>query len=127
MMKRKKVIELGGLRVIGSERHDSRRIDNQLRGRSGRQGDPGSSKFFISFDDKVTRLYTRDNNTILNFVKSIEMEDGFLGQHKMITNTIQRAQKAAESQSFNMRKNILQYDNIINDHRKIIYHSAVKY
>jgi len=116
-----KVVELGGLRVIGSERHESRRIDNQLRGRSGRQGDPGSSKFYIALEDPLIRLYTKGREGFVNMLQSIEQEDGYLGEHKFITKTIERAQKAAESNSFAARKNVLQYDDIINEQRKLIY------
>ncbi|MEX1377937.1 MAG: preprotein translocase subunit SecA [Eubacteriales bacterium] len=116
-----KVVEAGGLRVIGSERHESRRIDNQLRGRSGRQGDPGSSKFYIALEDPLIRLYTKGREGFVNMLQSIEMDDGYLGEHKFITKTIERAQKAAESNSFAARKNVLQYDDVINEQRKIIY------
>ena len=116
-----KVVELGGLRVIGSERHESRRIDNQLRGRSGRQGDPGSSKFYIALEDPLIRLYTKGREGFVNMLQSIEQQDGYLGEHKFITKTIERAQKAAENNSFAARKNVLQYDDIINEQRKLIY------
>lgn len=117
----KKVVETGGLRVIGSERHESRRIDNQLRGRSGRQGDPGSSKFYIALDDQLIRLYTKGREGFITMLQSIEQQDGYLGEHKFITKTIERAQKAAENNSFTARKNVLQYDNVINEQRKLIY------
>jgi len=115
------VVELGGLRVIGSERHESRRIDNQLRGRSGRQGDPGSSKFYIALEDPLIRLYTKGREGFLSMLQSIDQQDGYLGEHKFITKTIERAQKAAESNSFAARKNVLQYDDVINEQRKLIY------
>jgi len=115
------VVELGGLRVVGSERHESRRIDNQLRGRSGRQGDPGSSKFYIALEDPLIRLYTKGRENFVAMLQSIEQNDGYLGEHKFITKTIERAQKAAESNSFAARKNVLQYDDIINEQRKLIY------
>lgn len=116
-----KVVQSGGLRVIGSERHESRRIDNQLRGRSGRQGDPGSSKFYIALEDSLIRLYTKGREGFITMLQSIEQQDGYLGEHKFITKTIERAQKAAESNSFAARKNVLQYDDIINEQRKLIY------
>ena len=117
----KKVVSFGGLRVIGSERHESRRIDNQLRGRSGRQGDPGSSKFYIALEDPLIRLYTKGREGFVSMLQSIEQDNGYLGEHKFITKTIERAQKAAESNSFAARKNVLQYDDIINEQRKLIY------
>lgn len=117
----KQVVEIGGLRVIGSERHESRRIDNQLRGRSGRQGDPGSSKFYIALEDPLIRLYTKGREGFVTMLQSIEQTDGYLGEHKFITKTIERAQKAAENNSFAARKNVLQYDDIINEQRKLIY------
>jgi len=115
------VVQSGGLRVIGSERHESRRIDNQLRGRSGRQGDPGSSKFYIALEDPLIRLYTKGRDGFVTMLQSIEQTDGYLGEHKFITRTIERAQKAAENNSFAARKNVLQYDDIINEQRKLIY------
>jgi len=113
------VVELGGLHVLGTERHESRRIDNQLRGRAGRQGDPGSSQFFVSLEDDLLRLFGSDNITAL--MDKVGMEDDQPIQHKMITNAIERAQKKVEGRNFDIRKAILQYDDILNKQRKIIY------
>src|SRR6056297_3300700 len=113
------VVELGGLHVIGTERHESRRIDNQLRGRAGRQGDPGSSQFFVSLEDDLLRLFGSDN--ITNIMDKIGMEDDQPIQHKLITNAIERAQKKVEGRNFDIRKAILQYDDILNKQRSIIY------
>ena len=116
---RKKVIDVGGLKIIGTERHESRRIDNQLRGRSGRQGDVGESRFYISLEDKLMKLFGGEKlQTIANFIKVTE--DMPL-EMKMLTNTIENAQKNVESMHFGARKNVLQYDDVMNEQRKIIY------
>ncbi len=116
---RKKVIDAGGLKIIGTERHESRRIDNQLRGRSGRQGDVGESRFYISLEDKLMKLFGGEKlQTIANFIKVTE--DMPL-EMKMLTNTIENAQKNVESIHFSARKNVLQYDDVMNEQRKIIY------
>ncbi|MBR3888408.1 MAG: preprotein translocase subunit SecA [Clostridia bacterium] len=116
---RKKVIDVGGLKIIGTERHESRRIDNQLRGRSGRQGDVGESRFYISLEDKLMKLFGGEKlQTIANFIKVTE--DMPL-EMKMLTNTIENAQKNVESLHFGARKNVLQYDDVMNEQRKIIY------
>ncbi len=118
---RKKVIEAGGLKVIGTERHESRRIDNQLRGRSGRQGDPGESRFFISLEDDLMKLFGGDR--ILNIVNAIggeEIEDVPI-EMKMITNSIENAQKKVEGRNFSIRKSVLQFDDVMNIQRELIY------
>lgn len=113
------VKELGGLFVLGTERHDSRRIDNQLRGRSGRQGDPGASQFYVSLEDDLLRLFGSDNFSGL--LNKLGMEEGEPIEHRMITKSLERAQKKVEGRNFDIRKAILQYDNIMNKQREIIY------
>lgn len=113
------VIALGGLRIIGVERHESRRIDNQLRGRSGRQGDPGSSRFFIAFEDDLLRLFGGDK--IQNIMTKFGMEEGEAIDYPMMSSVIERAQKKIESMHFDVRKQLLAYDNVMNTHREIIY------
>ena len=113
------VTKLGGLHVLGTERHESRRIDNQLRGRSGRQGDPGSSQFYVSLEDDLLRLFGSDNmGAILN---KIGIDEDQPIEHKLITRTIERAQKKVEGRNFDMRKTILQYDDVLNKQREVIY------
>ena len=109
----------GGLYVIGSERHESRRIDNQLRGRSGRQGDPGASKFFISLEDDLMRIFGSDKMDL--FLQKMGLKPGQPIIHPWINAAIERAQKKVESQHFDFRKNILKFDNVINDQRKVVY------
>ena len=118
------VVERGGLHVIGTERHESRRIDNQLRGRAGRQGDPGSSQFFVSLEDDLLRLFGSENITAI--MDKVGMEEDQPIQHKLITNAIERAQKKVEGRNFDIRKAILQYDDILNKQRKIIYEQRSK-
>ena len=113
------VKDAGGLFVIGSERHESRRIDNQLRGRSGRQGDPGKSKFFVALDDELMRLFGSDR--ITKVMNTLGMPDDMPIEHKMITNSIQRAQQKVEKYHFGIRKQILEYDDVINKQRETIY------
>ena len=113
------VKELGGLHVIGTERHESRRIDNQLRGRSGRQGDPGSSQFYVSLEDDLLRLFGSDN--ISSIMDKIGMDEGEPIQHNMITKSLEKAQKKVESRNFDMRKAVLKYDDIMNKQREVIY------
>jgi preprotein translocase subunit SecA len=110
---------LGGLYVIGTERHESRRIDNQLRGRSGRQGDPGKSKFFISMDDDLMRLFGGDN--IKNLMSKIGMEPGEPIYHPWLNKSIEKAQKKVEERNFEIRKHLLEYDDVLNQQRKFIY------
>ena len=113
-----KVRELGGLYVIGSERHDSRRIDNQLRGRSGRQGDPGESRFFLSLEDDLMRLFATG---ALNYVMGRALPDDEAIEAKMVTKAIERAQTTVETKNAEIRKNVLKYDEVMNEQRKVIY------
>ena len=113
------VTELGGLKIIGTERHESRRIDNQLRGRAGRQGDPGESKFYISLEDDLMRLFGSQN--LMQMFYSLGMPEGEQIQHKMLNKAIERAQKKIESNNYGIRKNLLEYDQINNEQREIIY------
>ena len=113
------VTELGGLKIIGTERHESRRIDNQLRGRAGRQGDPGESKFYISLEDDLMRLFGSQN--LMQMFNSLGMPEGEQIQHKMLKKAIERAQKKIESNNYGIRKNLLEYDQINNEQREIIY------
>lgn len=113
------VVEVGGLKIIGTERHESRRIDNQLRGRAGRQGDPGESRFFISLEDDLMRLFASEK--LMTIFNSLGMPDGEPIEHKMLTNTIERAQKKIENNNYGIRKNLLEYDQVNNEQREIIY------
>ncbi len=115
----KLVKESGGLYVVGTERHESRRIDNQLRGRSGRQGDPGASKFFISLEDDLMRIFGSERMD--TFLQKIGLQRGQPIIHPMITKTLERAQKKVEAQHYDIRKNLLKFDNVMNDQRKVIY------
>ncbi len=114
------VIESGGLHVIASERHESRRIDNQLRGRSGRQGDPGSSRFYLSLEDSLMRIFASDR--VKNFMKALGMQSGEAIEHRMVTNAIEKAQRKVEGRNFDIRKQLLEYDDVANEQRKVIYH-----
>jgi preprotein translocase subunit SecA len=119
LSERKKVIEAGGLHIIGTERHESRRIDNQLRGRAGRQGDPGSSRFFISLEDDLMRLFGSDRlNGVVNM---LGLEDDQAIEHRMLSNAIENAQKKVEGKNFDIRKHVLQYDDVMNKQRELIY------
>jgi preprotein translocase subunit SecA len=109
----------GGLAIIGTERHESRRVDRQLRGRSGRQGDPGSSQFFVSLEDNLMRLFGSDR--IAKLMDRIGLEEGEVIQHSMITKSIERAQKKVEENNFGMRKRLLEYDDVMNSQREVIY------
>ena len=113
------VAELGGLRIIGTERHESRRIDNQLRGRSGRQGDPGSSKFFISLEDDLMRLFASDR--LMGIFNSLGVSEDQEISHKMLSRAVENAQKRIENNNFGIRKALLEYDQVNNDQREIIY------
>jgi len=117
------VVQIGGLRIIGTERHESRRIDNQLRGRSGRQGDPGSSKFYISLDDDLMRIFGggATGDRLKNIMIRIGMGKGESIEHKMISRSIEKAQEKVEKQNFEIRKNLIEYDNVLNQQRKVIY------
>ena len=113
------VADLGGLHVIGTERHESRRIDNQLRGRSGRQGDPGSSRFYVSLEDDLMRLFGSDKiSTVMN---TLGVDDDQPIEHKLISRSLAKAQKRVEGRNFDIRKNILKYDDVLNDQRQVIY------
>ncbi|WP_439887609.1 preprotein translocase subunit SecA [Pseudomonas sp. MBLB4123] len=114
------VIEAGGLHVIASERHESRRIDNQLRGRAGRQGDPGSSRFYLSLEDSLMRIFASDR--VKNFMKALGMQAGEAIEHRMVTNAIEKAQRKVEGRNFDMRKQLLEFDDVANEQRKVIYH-----
>ena len=116
---REKVVEAGGLHIIGTERHESRRIDNQLRGRSGRQGDPGSSRFYISLEDDLMRLFGSERLT--SIVNALGLEDDQPIEHRMLSNAIENAQKKVEGRNFDVRKRVLQYDDVMNKQREIIY------
>ena len=113
------VRELGGLYIIGTERHESRRIDNQLRGRSGRQGDPGSSRFFVSMEDDLMRLFGSDK--MKNMMKNLRIPEDQPLEHKMISSSIESAQKKVEGHNFDIRKHVLQYDDVMNRQRAVIY------
>ncbi|MFT4631488.1 MAG: preprotein translocase subunit SecA [Candidatus Azotimanducaceae bacterium] len=113
------VIEAGGLHVVGSERHESRRIDNQLRGRSGRQGDPGMSRFYLSMDDNLMRIFAPPR--VKGLMQSIGMEKGEAIEHRMVNNAIEKAQRKVEGRNFDMRKQLLEYDDVANDQRQMIY------
>ena len=114
-----KAREAGGLKIIGTERHESRRIDNQLRGRAGRQGDPGESKFFISLEDDLMRLFGSDR--LMTVFNSLGVEESQEIQHSMLSKTIENAQKRIENNNYGIRKNLLDYDQVMNDQREIIY------
>ena len=113
------VVAAGGLHIIGSERHESRRIDNQLRGRAGRQGDPGSSRFYLSMDDNLMKLFGSDK--LKNFMRRMGMEEGQPLEHKLVTRTIESAQRKVETRNFDIRKSLLEFDDVANEQRKVIY------
>jgi preprotein translocase subunit SecA len=116
---RDKVVEQGGLFIIGTERHESRRIDNQLRGRSGRQGDPGASRFYISLEDDLMRLFGSDK--VSGLVNALGLEDDQPIEHRMLSNAIENSQKRVEGKNFDIRKHVLQYDDVMNKQREVIY------
>ena len=113
------VLAAGGLHIFGTERHESRRIDNQLRGRSGRQGDPGVTRFYLSMDDSLMRIFASDG--VRNFMQRLGMEKGEAIEHKMVSNAIEKAQRKVEGRNFDMRKQLLEYDDVANDQRQIVY------
>ncbi|MFP5259990.1 MAG: SEC-C metal-binding domain-containing protein, partial [Acidobacteriota bacterium] len=113
------VVELGGLHILGTERHESRRIDNQLRGRSGRQGDPGSSRFYLALDDDLMRLFGSDR--LKGLMDKLGMEDGEPIENRMVSRAIENAQKRVEAHNFDIRKQLLEYDNVMNQQREVIY------
>ena len=114
-----KVVDAGGLHIIATERHESRRIDNQLRGRAGRQGDPGVSRFYLSLEDPLMRLFASD--TVKNMMRRMGMEYGESISHKMVTSSIVKAQRKVEGRNFDIRKHLLEYDDVANDQRQVIY------
>src|SRR5258708_16407342 len=109
----------GGLAIIGTERHESRRVDRQLRGRSGRQGDPGTSKFYVSLEDSLMRLFMPER--IARIMDRLGLKEGEVISHRMVTNSIERAQKKVEENNFGIRKRLLEYDNVMNSQREVIY------
>ncbi len=113
------VVEAGGLHIIGTERHESRRIDNQLRGRAGRQGDPGSSRFYLSMEDNLMRIFTSDR--MRGFMQNLGLEEGEAIEARMVSNSIEKAQRKVEGRNFDIRKNLLEYDDVANDQRQVIY------
>ncbi len=113
------VIKLGGLHIIGTERHESRRIDNQLRGRAGRQGDPGSSRFYLSLEDPLLRIFSSDR--VANIMTRLKMPEGEAIEHPWVTRAIENAQRKVEARNFDIRKQLLEYDDVANDQRKVIY------
>lgn len=114
------VLDAGGLLVIGTERHESRRIDNQLRGRSGRQGDPGASRFYLSLEDDLMRIFASDR--MRSIMQMLGMKEGEAIEHRMVTNAIEKAQRKVEGRNFDIRKQLLEYDDVANEQRKVIYH-----
>jgi preprotein translocase subunit SecA len=116
---RAEVIAAGGLHILGTERHESRRIDNQLRGRAGRQGDPGSSQFYLSLEDDLMRIFGGDK--IKPWMERLGLQDGEAIEHRMVTRSIQNAQKKVEARNFDMRKHLLDYDNVMNQQRQSFY------
>jgi len=117
---REEVLKAGGLHILGTERHESRRIDNQLRGRSGRQGDPGSSRFFLSLEDDLLRIFGADR--LKGLMDRIGMEDGVPIEHRWVSRAIENAQKKVESHNFDIRKHLLEYDDVMNKQREVVYH-----
>ena len=121
---RKPVIDAGGLHVLGAERNESRRIDNQLRGRSGRQGDPGSSQFYLSMEDNLLRIFGGERMGMM--MRRLGVKEADVIQHKMLSRSIEKAQKRVENLNFDIRKNLLEYDDVANDQRKVIYSQRLK-
>ncbi|MGO1692011.1 MAG: preprotein translocase subunit SecA [Marinobacter sp.] len=113
------VLDAGGLHIVGTERHESRRIDNQLRGRAGRQGDPGSSRFFLSLEDNLMRIFAPDK--VKSLMQAMGMKKGEAIEHRMVTNAIEKSQRKVEGRNFDMRKTLLEYDDVANDQRTVIY------
>ncbi|MFK7890968.1 MAG: preprotein translocase subunit SecA [Granulosicoccus sp.] len=113
------VLKAGGLHIIGTERHESRRIDNQLRGRSGRQGDPGSTRFYLSLEDSLMRIFASDR--VSGLMQKLGMEEGEAIEHPWVTKAIENAQRKVEGHNFDIRKNLLEYDDVANDQRKVVY------
>lgn len=113
------VLEAGGLHILATERHESRRIDNQLRGRAGRQGDPGVTRFYLSLEDNLMRIFASDR--VKNFMQALGMERGEAIEHRMVTNAIEKAQRKVEGRNFDIRKQLLEYDDVANDQRQVVY------
>ena len=113
------MLELGGLHIVATERHESRRIDNQLRGRSGRQGDEGSTRFYLSMEDSLMRIFASER--ISNMMRKLGMERGEAIEHPWVTRSIENAQRKVEGRNFDMRKQLLEYDDVANDQRGVIY------
>ena len=113
------VLQAGGLHIIGSERHESRRIDNQLRGRAGRQGDPGVSRFYLSLEDDLMRIFAGDR--VVGMMRAMGLKEDEAIEHKMVSRSIENAQRKVEARNFDIRKNLLKYDDVNNEQRKIIY------
>ena len=113
------VVEAGGLHILGTERHESRRIDNQLRGRSGRQGDPGSSRFYLSMEDNLMRIFASER--VANMMKKLGMEEGEAIEHPWVTRAIENAQRKVEARNFDIRKQLLEFDDVANDQRQVVY------
>ncbi len=113
------VLEAGGLHIIGTERHESRRIDNQLRGRAGRQGDPGLSRFYLSLEDNLMRIFASDR--VKGFMQALGMQRGEAIEHRMVSNAIEKAQRKVEGRNFDIRKQLLEYDDVANDQRRVVY------
>ena len=113
------MVAAGGLHIIGSERHESRRIDNQLRGRSGRQGDPGSSRFFLAFEDPLLKIFAGER--LQSIMRSLKIPEGEAIEARMVTRSIENAQRKVEARNFDIRKQLLEYDDVANDQRKVIY------
>ena len=116
---KKKVIEAGGLHILGTERHESRRIDNQLRGRSGRQGDPGSSRFYLSLEDDLMRIFGGERVKMI--MERVGMEDGVPIENKLTSRAIENAQKKVEAHNFDIRKHLLDFDDVMNKQREVVY------
>ena len=115
----RRCIGLGGLHILGTERHESRRIDNQLRGRAGRQGDPGSSRFYLSLEDDLMRIFASER--VSQLMLKLGMEEGVPIEHGMVTRAIANAQKKVEAHNFEIRKQLLEYDDVMNKQREVIY------
>ncbi|XXG30730.1 MAG: hypothetical protein WJ306_11965 [Ferrovum myxofaciens] len=118
-VRHEQVVSLGGLHIIGTERHESRRIDNQLRGRSGRQGDPGSSRFYLSLEDPLLKIFASDR--VAAIMDRLKMPEGEAIEHPWVTRAIENAQRKVEARNFDVRKQLLEYDDVANDQRKVIY------
>jgi len=118
-VRHQKVLDAGGLHIVGTERHESRRIDNQLRGRSGRQGDPGSSRFYLSLEDNLMRIFASER--VAGIMQKLGMEEGEAIEHSLVTRAIENAQRKVEGHNFDIRKHLLEYDDVANDQRKVIY------